>query len=302
LGLASSIGTGMPASATSIPSTLGAPRRLPAQPTIAALVIEQLTAAKSERGGHGGSADLGAWVELDPALTVAVLAAANLPQFHLCGRVANLVQAGVTLGSQMVEAIATGRVATLVLGPDDPGGPPRYWSRALAVAIASRVVARHLGANADDAYAAGMVHDVGDLVLYRSSPIRWREAHQGATARTLLDRERDAFGRTHTELGAAVLRDWFLPDRLCRAVREHHAQPEALNSTLGRSVWAGVRLGERAAQLAPKGALASAAVLRIVGVQQPVDRIEAEIERDLSSALSRIDRARGGLVSAGGRP
>jgi putative nucleotidyltransferase with HDIG domain len=256
-------------------------KRLPVHPVIASAVIAQLGAVEG-----AGLDDLTPWVELDPALTAAVIAAANLPHLHHVGRVGSIPQALVVLGSQMVEAIATGRVATLVMGPDDPGNPPRHWTRSISTAAASRVVARHLGTNPDDAYAAGMLHHVGDVVLFRTSP----EAHaRSSTARNGEDAELREYGRTHTEVGAAVLRDWFLPERTWRAVREHHCAPEALNGTLGRAVWAGARVASAVAGLPALDATGPARALRIVGVEAAAERIIEEIEREIRLSSDRLE-------------
>ncbi len=192
----------------------------------------------------------------------------------------------------MVEAVAAGRVASLVMGPDDPGTPPRHWARSLATAVGARVVARHLGAHPDDAYAAGMLHHVGDLVLYRRDPQRHAEAQAAATPPhgrgPVWDREAEVFGRSHLEMGVTVMRDWLLPDRIVAAVREHHAQPEALASTLSRAVWLGARIGAAAAKLEPLDGLSVHAACLAAGLDGQHRRLRDEIDGELAAAVGRV--------------
>lgn len=263
-------------------------RRLPVQPVVAAAVLDRLGAATTS----AGAAELTSWIELDPALAAAVLHAANMPHLNHAGKVGSIRQAMVVLGSQMVEAIATGRVATLVMGAEDPGSPASFWPRSISAGVGARIVARLLGGSPDDAYTAGLLHDVGDLVLFRGDPTAHAEATTGATGRTLLDRERQAFGRTHTETGATILREWGLPDRLCAAVRSHHAPAEGLTGTLGRAVWAGTKLGYSVARVGPVEQWSPGAILKLVGSEERPERVVAEIERDIAAIVARVEGAR----------
>ncbi len=218
-------------------ATTPATRPLPTQPLIAAAVLHELAS--------GSGAELTPYVEIDPSLTAAVLQAANAPHLRQSRRVATVRQAMVVLGTTSVEAIATSRTAALVLGPEDIGCPSGFWVRSVAAAAASAAIAQRLGTNVEDAFTAGILHDIGDLMLFRLD----HELHDIGTARlsasgrTILEQEKVLFGRTHTDTGADRLEQWLLPDRLVRAVRWHHAAPEALTESLARVVWAGVRLG-----------------------------------------------------------
>lgn len=232
-----SINRTTPKASTMTIVTFQGSRPLPTQPLIAAAVLHELTV-------NSGS-ELTPLVEIDPSLTAVVLQAANAPHLRQSRRVASVRQAMVILGSTAVEAIATSRTAALVLGPDDIGCPSGFWVRSVAAAAASSAVAQRLGTNMEEAFAAGILHDLGDLMLYR----RDHELHGicagrlSAGGRTILEQEKVLFGRTHTDTGADRMEQWLLPDRIVRAVRWHHAAPEALSESLARVVWAGVRLG-----------------------------------------------------------
>ena len=255
---------------------------LPSQPLIASAVLRQLT--------NDGNAELTQLVEIDPALTAAIMHAANAPHLRQMRRVATVRQAMVILGSSAVESIAACRTAALVLGPGDVGCPEGFWVRSVATAAASAVVAEALGVNADEAFTAGLLHDLGDLILFRSDPeLHGVVAARLATGRrTLLEQEQVVFGRNHTDVGADQLERWFFPERLVRSVRWHHASPEALTDGLARAVWGGQRLGTvvvGAEPTGPKPEISSpAAALKALGLaSESADRILGDIDR-------RVDR------------
>ncbi len=265
-------------------STLSRAQLLPTQPLVASAVLHEL--AKND------DADLTPLAEIDPSLTVAVMAAANAPHLRQARRVSNVRQAMVLLGVNAVEAIATCRTAALVLGPDDVGFPPGFWARSITTAAAASVLAHRLGSNVDEAFTCGMVHDIGDLLLFRDDPelhaaVQTRRSKNG---RPLLETEKALFGRTHTDVGANHLDRLFFPERIVRAVRSHHAPAEALTDSLSRAVWGGHRFGAivagGSASSGPDDISTPRGILKAIGLgSESPDRILAEAERRVSSVM-----------------
>jgi putative nucleotidyltransferase with HDIG domain len=270
-------------------------RRLPVQPLIAQAVLARLSAAATATNGSRPpiSSELGPWIELDPSLAAAVLQASNAPHLQHSGRVGNIRQALVILGSQAVEAIATGRVATLVMRADDAGSPPGFWARSVSAAVAARHIAKALGANAEDAYCAALMHHVGDLMLHRRNPseaeqVRAEVAEGGESV--VLDAERRVFGRTHVESATQMATEWLLPDRIVRAIQFHHAEPEALDGTITKAVWAGIRIGNTVARVG-RVEMSNNAALRAIGLRDGADRLVADIETDLGNVIVGLEGA-----------
>jgi HD-like signal output (HDOD) protein len=82
---------------------------------------------------------------------------------------------------------------------------------------------------ADEAFIAGMIHDVGILVSLQIQPEQLREAcdrvkRDGAN---FCDVEREVMGMDHQQLGAALAEQWKFP-RSCQLVAGHHHKPTAL--------------------------------------------------------------------------
>ena len=92
----------------------------------------------------------------------------------------------------------------------------------LAKQIAQAEGASH--AEQCESAVAGLLHDIGILVLLENEPARyqpmWRSS--GGDERVLAELEREAFGATHGELGALILMLWSLPDAVVKAVAHSH--------------------------------------------------------------------------------
>jgi HD-like signal output (HDOD) protein len=189
-------------------------------------------------------------VESDPAMALAVLRMANAPYYGASRRVSSMRQAVVMLGSTTVVSLAMSGTASLVMSEDDEySAPAGFWSHGLVTAIACRVLAqRRGGVKAEDAYTAGLVHDVGVLAAFvqhqdtyeRLFPPRPSAPRSGPA---LLDAETLTFGSDHAESGSALLAQWNLPEVLVQAVRSHHAASDTGLGTLARILIAGHAIG-----------------------------------------------------------
>ncbi|MBX2796882.1 MAG: HDOD domain-containing protein [Myxococcales bacterium] len=93
--------------------------------------------------------------------------------------------------------------------------------------LSLRIARRLCPTEADTAYMAGIVHDVGLLVLASRAPDRLHTDLQEARRerRALHEVERDRHGVTHAEVGAALVGLWGLPKPLIDAVSRHHQRP-----------------------------------------------------------------------------
>jgi putative nucleotidyltransferase with HDIG domain len=209
--------------------------RLPVQPLTAAAVVREARAGRP-------LSELGRLVELDPALALSVLRMANAPLFGMSRRVGSVRQAIVLLGGRTIGNLATGSTASLVLDDDGSGAPDGFWTHALATAAACAAVARRIGAVVDDAFAVGLIHDVGTLVLHAEDAEGLAALANPSFPRPaaeLLEAEVTHFGRHHADAGAELLAAWNLPDAVVRAVRAHHATPDVAGSQLARVLIAG---------------------------------------------------------------
>jgi putative nucleotidyltransferase with HDIG domain len=175
-------------------------------------------------------------LEQDPALTARVLRIANSAYFSPGTRVTNVPRAVVTVGFATVRALAAGAVTGL---DDGQRLPERFWEHSAEVAHATGLVARHFGVGANDGFAAGLLHDLGEGIMCRTAPDVWAEVAEATATDTpeRLEVERERFGADHAEVAERILRAWHLPESLSDAVRSHHL-PHPSNA-LGRALSCG---------------------------------------------------------------
>jgi putative nucleotidyltransferase with HDIG domain len=188
------------------------------QPPVSTTTLPVLMDAIADRDATVAS--VAAVVGHDPGLAARVLALANSSQFGLCRRVTDLAQAVTIVGTGVVQTLAIANTAALV---DTSGIIADAHDHAIRVAIAARLLAPAAGVDPDDAFAAGLLHDIGELLLLQDSPSEY------ATLRTTfsthadqLRAEKRAFGTDHALAGAEHLLDWRVPDVIADAVADHH--------------------------------------------------------------------------------
>lgn len=162
----------------------------------------------------------------DPTLAAKVLKVANSGCFCFPRRITELHDAVSLLGIEMVQALAL--TVRLFDALPIPGiSLDRLWRHCVTVGALARELAlkkqkdRHL---ANTSGVAGLLHDVGQLILMCKAPeayvsiVRQAAGDEG----TLLELERAKLGVGHPELGAYLMALWGLPDNILDAITFHH--------------------------------------------------------------------------------
>jgi putative nucleotidyltransferase with HDIG domain len=169
---------------------------------------------------------LAAIVEKDVGMSSRVLKFANSAYFGFAQRVSSIESAIVCLGTTAVRHLA---LTFEVFNAWGPAGGPAFDSlekHSLLVARIARKTAKNR-ARADVAFAAGLLHDAGRLVLMSRTGDQFREAQEEAQRRRapLHVVETEMLGATHAEVGAYLLGLWDLPHDVVEPVALHHTGP-----------------------------------------------------------------------------
>jgi HD-like signal output (HDOD) protein len=180
-------------------------------------------------------------LEWDPALATSVLRLVNSSYFGLARNVSSLQQAVTFLGCRTLRlAVLSFGLMKQMIG-DTPAEVYRdFLRRSLTMAAtASQLAVHREDVQRDEAYCAGLLADVGVLVLAQleTSSYSRMYAKLGHTA-LLTESELELYGFHHGQLGAHLLQRWNLPDRLTRAVSLHHSRPQG-DDDLRLTVYAG---------------------------------------------------------------
>lgn len=177
-------------------------------------------------------------IEADQTLTARTLRAANSALYGVSRRVQTVRQATVLLGRETILNLAIG---ASVLGMQNslsgawPGDPAAFWRHSIAVASVARDLARHLRlADPEEAFVAGLLHDIGKLILLGHFGERYLQVLKAAQygAKPLFRLEREVLGTDHAAVGQALCVHWNIPSTLAQAIAEHHSDgPAATGST-----------------------------------------------------------------------
>lgn len=216
--------------------------RLHSPPEVARKLLQLLKARDFEIG------PVTSCLEKDPALAARILRVVNSPRFGGTVRIGSLRQAVARLGQRSLRLLVL--TFSVVEGLSRGTAGKRYseiWRHGLSrAAAASRLAAAlpvSLSIPAEDAYTAGLLADVGWLVLLQHERLRYAPLLGTSKSGTdLLSAEQAVFGFDHAMLGARLLEHWGLPANVVRAVAHHHA-PQ-VGSVLDEVVHVGDLLAE----------------------------------------------------------
>jgi putative nucleotidyltransferase with HDIG domain len=173
-------------------------------------------------------------VKQDGVLCAKVLALCNSAKYGLATPIGSIEQAVFYLGFREIHRLVMTISFGAALSPTLPGyviEDGELWRHSLVTAYAAEKVLKAVSVVPMDpsiAYTAGLVHDLGKVVIShalngQSQELIRRIVERGD--RPLLELEREVLGVNHAEIGAWLLRQWRLPECITEAVANHHAPP-----------------------------------------------------------------------------
>ena len=180
--------------------------------------------------GQPSPAEITAVVEQDVAITAKILQVANSAYFGRRNSVSQIEDAVIYLGTEALHALVlqAGAFSQFPLHSPVPGFDIEWLQRHCyrVGAVAKSILAEDANL-ARDAFTAGLLHDVGLLVLAAQDPASLSTILAAAVAdqRPVFAIEHERCGVTHAEIGAYMLALWGLPVSVTAAVSEHHRCP-----------------------------------------------------------------------------
>jgi putative nucleotidyltransferase with HDIG domain len=195
---------------------------LPTFPAVASRLIEEMARPDAT------AEEIGRILSRDPALTARTLKLANSEFYGFPRKVGSVDLAVLVLGTHTIrDLVLTSSVLTALgrTGSSLEG----LLSHCMACGIAARALAERAKYRlTGDAYAAGLLHDVGKVVLRQADPERFDEvlAHCRASKVAAAEAERALFGSDHAEVGGWLAERWGLPADIVEAIACHH-RPDA---------------------------------------------------------------------------
>ncbi len=175
---------------------------------------------------HSSAQDLEQVIIRDPAVTANVLRVANSAFYGFSREVATVTDAAVLLGFEEIKRIVLA-VSVFDLMASYPGGTferDHVWLHALACATAADELQQKLDARLPYSYTAGLLHDLGKIVIDQYFPQHMHTILElvGAQNVTMLEAERQVLGLSHADIGYLLGKVWKFPAVLTDALRFHH--------------------------------------------------------------------------------
>lgn len=211
---------------------LPAVNKLPSLPTV---VMELLASMDQEDINIDA---LASKITQDQALTAKTLRLANSSFYGMAHQITTIAEAIAILGFRTVRSLATTAALIGTFANQAPGrfSFAPFWRHSIAAAVCARELATHLKLNAEQAYTAGLLHDIGRLVLVTQFPRDFEGVmtHRAQQDCTLLEAEVAVLGLDHATVGQALTQHWKFPLAMQQAVAGHHASsiPEGQALTL----------------------------------------------------------------------
>ncbi|MGF1633483.1 MAG: HDOD domain-containing protein [Phycisphaerae bacterium] len=210
-------------------SAIGRLTTLATLPEVTAKIIQTVEDPRSSAN------QLHQLVSHDPALVTRVLKVVNSSFYGLPGQIGSIERAIVLLGLNAVKNIAVAAsLGQLFRGVKLCAGysAKDLWRHCIAVAVSARDLAERSGhEHADEAFLAGMIHDVGLLVSLQVWPEQLREVCEKIQKEggAFIDLEDSIIGVDHQALGKALAERWHFP-RSCQMVAGYHHRPTSCDA------------------------------------------------------------------------
>ena len=197
-------------------------------PTIPTTLMEINQALASEEGSAAQAATI---IEKDPAIAARVLRLVNSSLYALRNPVSEIGLACSMIGLKMIRNIVVQAsvLEKLTVDAADVEFDPNWlWDHSFKTAFACRRLATaatiDVGLDAHDAYTAGLIHDVGKMVLLQQQPEQFADAlrQSSETGMTSAAAEEKVFGFSHADFAGLLTQRWKLSPKIQEAVSYHH--------------------------------------------------------------------------------
>jgi len=197
-------------------------RDLPAMPQVASKVLELSSDPNTS------AQQLQQVISDDQAMTARILKIANSALYSCSRKIKTLTEAIVMLGFNSIRSLVVTSAARNLYNTktSQTGLKERLlWEHSIGCAFACRIMASETKpALTEEAFLAGLMHDIGKLVLNIQTPDLFDQIVQVVYNENLsfASTEQDIFGFDHTHVGALLVNKWKLSPTLEEVIRNHH--------------------------------------------------------------------------------
>lgn len=174
------------------------------------------------------TADIAEVVSQDPAFTVRLLRIANSSLYGFSSSIETVSRAVTLIGTSQVRnlALSTSVAGTFAGIPNGLVSMQNFWRHSLYCALIARNLAKRTGLDAEALFTAGLLHDIGELVIFNRLPGQAREVLlmvlDSGDQLPVYQAEQQILGFDHAAVGGELARQWGLPPMLTECIAYHH--------------------------------------------------------------------------------
>ncbi len=192
-------------------------------PMMSQILLKLMEMCQSEETGVNELAQL---VASDPAMTARMMGVANSSAYCRNDPARNLEQAMSVIGTDMIKTIVISESVFQVFDQLSRGNEldlNRFWFHSLLAAINARMLAIRMHyCNPEEAYLAGLLHDIGRIVFLALEPKEYSHYFHDKDSDDLCVIETKTFQASHAEVGAWLIDEWKLNSFIADSVLCHH--------------------------------------------------------------------------------
>lgn len=176
---------------------------------------------------RGSAAHLAEVVGNDPGLSATLLKIVNSAFYGLPSKVSSIVRAIALIGNNELSALVMGISVIRYFKniPPEMVEMKKFWMHSVAAGVFARLLAHHkAGLSEEDLFIAGLLHDIGRLVIFKALPRTSAFAIQLSIKQRapLFQVEKEIFSYDHAEVAGLLLEKWNFPKPLQQLIRYHH--------------------------------------------------------------------------------
>jgi len=173
------------------------------------------------------SAQLADIIGHDPDISARLLRLVNSSFYGLPSKIDTIQRAVTVAGAREIRNIVMATTAVRIFTgiPAELIDMEAFWRHAVTTGVLAQAISEHCHTlHSDRLFVAGMLHDLGRLVIYLALPEKAREVLYitGGDEWILADTEREVLGFSHTDVGAELFKAWGLPEGFQTISRYHH--------------------------------------------------------------------------------